>query len=227
MATSPFGRIGVFGSLCNPPHLGHLVLCAEAAWQLRLERVVIVPTGAPPHRNPPAESPEVRLRLALALASCDEKLSVSRVEVDRPGPSYMSDTLRALQLRHAGNELVLLLGADQLASLARWHEAERIPELARIAVAPRPGMALAGIDRAHVEQIEMPAIGIASSEIRDRVRRGRPIRHLVPDPVRLVIERERLYQAPQERSAAPERREPPGPTGLLAWDEPPDPETSR
>jgi len=188
-------RVGVFGSMFNPPHLGHLILSQEAAWQLHLDRVVWVPTGTPPHRPAPFEPPETRLRLALAAAALEPAVSVSRVEIDRPGPSYMSDTLRALAGRYPANELVLLLGADQLATLSSWHEAERLPELARIAVAPRPGIALAGLENAAVETIRMPTIAIASSEIRARVARAEPIRHLVPEPVRKLISDERLYRA--------------------------------
>ena len=121
-------------------------------------------------------------------------LSVSRVEVDRPGPSYMADTLRELQRRHAGNGLVLLLGADQLAALGSWYQAEQLPQLARIAVAKRPGVELHGLDHAAVDVIDMPPIGISSSLIRERVRRGQPIRHLVPEPVRKLIEEEGLYR---------------------------------
>jgi nicotinate-nucleotide adenylyltransferase len=186
--------VGVFGSLFNPPHLGHVLLCSEAAWQLGLERVILVPTGLPPHRETPTEPPDVRARMALAAASTDPVLTVSRVEVDRPGPSYMADTLRELQRRHAGHGLVLLLGADQLAALATWNEAERLPQLAQIAVARRPGVELHGLDRAAVELIDMPPIGISSTMIRERVRRGQPIRHLVPEPVRQLIESEGLYR---------------------------------
>jgi nicotinate-nucleotide adenylyltransferase len=122
-------------------------------------------------------------------------LSVSRVEVDRPGPSYMADTLRELQDRHAGNGLVLLLGADQLAALGSWYQAEQLPQLARIAVAKRPGIELHGLDHAaSVDVINMPPIGISSSLIRERVRRGQPIRHLVPEPVRKLVEEEGLYR---------------------------------
>ncbi len=194
--TSVFGRVGVFGSLFNPPHLGHLLLCSEAAWQLELDRVVLVPTARPPHRPAPAVSPEVRARLAAALASCDAALTLSRVELDRPGPSYTVDTLRELSERHPGQELVLLLGADQLAALATWDRAEQVPELAKLAVAERPGLVLGGLGGANVERIDMPAIGIASSDIRARVAAGRPIRHLVPEPVRVIIEAEGLYGPP-------------------------------
>ncbi len=106
----------------------------------------------------------------------------------------MVDTLRELGQRYAGQELVLLLGADQLAALGRWHEPETIPKLARIAVAPRPGVELAGLDGAAVEVVRMPLMGISSSLIRDRIGRGEPVHHFVPRAVLDVIEAEGLYR---------------------------------
>jgi nicotinate-nucleotide adenylyltransferase len=99
---APVPRIGVFGGLFNPPHIGHLSLCQEAAWQLGLERVVLVPTGRPAHRSAPQESPEMRLRLAQAAALGNPMFTVSRLEVDRLGPSYTVDTLRDLSHRYPG-----------------------------------------------------------------------------------------------------------------------------
>lgn len=189
-------RIGVLGSLCNPPHVGHLLLCEHAAEQLELDRVVIVPTGMPSHRPEPPETPAQRLRLAQLAAEGNPLLSVSRLEVDRPGPSYMVDTLHALGERYAGSTLVLLMGADQFRSLPSWHEPETVARLARIAVAARPGSPLdETAESAQVDHVELPQIGISSTMIRDRVRRGSSIRYLVTEPVREQIERASLYQA--------------------------------
>jgi nicotinate-nucleotide adenylyltransferase len=187
-------RIGVFGALFNPPHVGHLVLCQEAAHQLGLQRVVLVPTGLPGHRDPPAESAELRLHLAQAAVRGDARFTVSRLELDRPGPSYMVDTLRALDNRYPGAQLVLLIGEDQLARLGTWHEAPSLPKLARVAVARRGDLQLAGAERAAVDWIEMPRIDVSSSDIRRRVAEGRPIRYLVPEAVRELIEAEGLYR---------------------------------
>lgn len=194
MVSADAPRVGVLGSLCNPVHLGHLLLCQEATWQLGLSRVVIVPTGMPAHRPAPAEPAAMRLRLAQAAAIGNPALTVSRIELERPGPSYMVDTLGELAQRYPGNGLVLLLGADQFAALATWHEPERVPRLARIAVARRPGTSPDALTGADVERIEMPQVDISSSMIRERVAGGRPIRHLVPDPVRELIEAEGLYK---------------------------------
>jgi nicotinate-nucleotide adenylyltransferase len=187
-------RVGVLGSLCNPVHLGHLLLCQEATWQLGLSRVVLVPTGIPPHRPAPEEPAAMRLRLAQAAAIGNPALTVSRIEIERPGPSYMVDTLRELAQRYPGNGLVLLLGSDQFAALSTWHRPELVPRLARIAVARRPGVSPDVLADADVERIEMPQVDISSSMIRGRVAAGRPIRHLVPDPVRELIEAEGLYR---------------------------------
>jgi nicotinate-nucleotide adenylyltransferase len=187
-------RIGVFGGLFNPPHIGHLSLCQEAAWQLALDRVVLVPTGRPSHRAAPPESPEMRLRLAQAAALGNAMFTVSRLEIDRLGPSYTTETLRELANRYPGSSLHLLIGADQLAALDTWHEAASLPQLARLAVALRPGVDVSGIATANLDWVEMPQIGISSSIVRDRVRAGRPIRYFVPDAVRELIEAEGLYR---------------------------------
>jgi nicotinate-nucleotide adenylyltransferase len=190
----PVPRIGVFGGLFNPPHVGHLSLCQEAAWQLGLDRVVLVPTGRPSHRAAPRETPEMRLRLAQAAALGNPMFTVSRLEVDRVGPSYTVDTLRELSHRYPGSSLHLLIGADQLAAMDSWHEPEAIVQLARLAAALRPGIDLARTDAANLDWVEMPQIGISSSLVRERVRTGRPIRYFVPDAVRELIEAEGLYR---------------------------------
>jgi nicotinate-nucleotide adenylyltransferase len=153
-----------------------------------------VPTGMPPHRPAPPEPPAVRLRLAQAAAIGNPALTVSRLEIERAGPSYMVDTLRELAQRYPGNALVLLLGSDQYAALSTWHEPELVAQLARIAVARRPGVSPDVLADADIERIEMPQVDISSSMIRERVAAGRPIRHLVPDPVRELIEAEGLYR---------------------------------
>jgi nicotinate-nucleotide adenylyltransferase len=193
-ASVPVPQIGVFGGLFNPPHVGHLSLCQEAAWQLGLDRVVLVPTGRPAHRAAPREAPEMRLRLAQAAALGNPMFTVSRLEVDRVGPSYTVDTLRELSSRYPGSGLHLLIGADQLKAMDTWHEPAAIVQLARLAAALRPGTDVSRVDAPNLDWVEMPQIGISSSLIRERVRAGRPIRYFVPDAVRELIEAEGLYR---------------------------------
>ena len=180
-------RIGVLGSLCNPPHVGHAALARAAARQFGLAHVVLVPTGTPAHREPPMESAAVRLRLAEAAARDTPVLEASAIEVERSGPSYMADTLELLAPL---GELVLLLGSDQYAALDAWHDPARVRRLARIAVAERPGgPAVTG----GCERIAMVPVDVASSGIRRRVHAGEPIDTLVTPSVGDLIAREGLY----------------------------------
>ncbi len=180
-------------------------MCAqEAHRQLELELVLFVPVGRPPHRELEQDpGAEVRLALCDRAVAADERFALSRVEVDREGPSYMADTLRALGEGSPGDELVLILGADQASALVGWHEPEAVLELATVAVAAREGMEresvlrrvepLAGHER--IEFFEMPRLDISSTLIRERAAAGEPIRYLVPDGVADYIEAQSLYGA--------------------------------
>lgn len=192
--------IGVLGGAFNPPHIGHSVLAHEAAWQLGLERVLLVPAGEAPHRViDPEPGPQVRLEMARLVASDDELLEASDLEVGREGPSYTFRTLEVLHEERPGDDLTFLMGADVAASLAGWRQPERVVELARIGVASRPGTELgaakAALERlgARFEVVEMPELGVSSSLVRERVADGQPIRYLVPDSVRALIRERGLY----------------------------------
>lgn len=186
-------RIGVLGSLCNPPHVGHALLARCAAAQLGLERVLLIPTGTPAHREEPALERPLRLLLAQAAAADEPILEASSIETDRPGPSYMADTLEQLAQQHRDAELVLLLGADQYAALDTWHEPERVRRAAVIAVAPRTGAPFG--PEPGVETIAMPPVDASSTEIRRRVAAGEPIDGLVSPSVAAVIAEHGLYRA--------------------------------
>jgi nicotinate-nucleotide adenylyltransferase len=197
-------RVGILGGAFNPPHLGHLVCAQEALVQLELDRVVLVPVGEAPHRtlehDPGAET---RLAMAELAVAGDPRLSVSRIELDRPGPSYTADTLAELREQDPADELTLILGGDQAAALPSWREPQRVLELARVAAVERAGWAreeivrslagLLGADR--VTFIQMPLIEISSSDLRRRVSAGEPVRYLAPDPVVDYIGDRGLYAA--------------------------------
>jgi len=192
------------GGAFNPPHLGHLVLAQEAAWQVGLAEVLLVPVAEPPHRRlDPEPGAEVRLDLVRAAAADDPLLTASQIEVERGGPSFTFRTLELLRERRPDDELVFLMGADAAAALSDWRSPERVVELARLAVAARPGVALAeaeaALDRVgageRVEWIRMPEIGISSSAIRQRIAAGRPIRHLVPQRVAALIDERGVYRS--------------------------------
>jgi nicotinate-nucleotide adenylyltransferase len=203
-------RIGVFGGAFNPPHLGHLVCAQEVLLQLELERVLFVPVGQAPHREIDDDpGPEVRLGMVELAIAGDERFAVSRVEVDREGPSYTSDTLELLGSESPDDELFLILGGDQAAALPTWHEPEQVLERATVAAVERVGWSrsaigiklarLRGADR--VRQLDMPVIQISSTGIRRRVREARPIRYLVPPAVEEYIGAHELYRAKVEAAS--------------------------
>jgi nicotinate-nucleotide adenylyltransferase len=177
-----------------------LVLAHEAASQLGLERVLLVPAREAPHRRiDPEPGPEVRLEMVRVATRDDDLLEVSAIEVEREGPSYTFRTLELLHEERPGDELTFLMGADVAASLEGWRQPERVLELARVAVASRPGTELdeaeAALERlgAKAEVVRMPELGVSSTRIRRRVAQGRPIRYLVPDSIVEMIEARGLY----------------------------------
>ena len=192
------------GGAFNPPHIGHLVLAQEAASQLGLERVLLVPAGRAPHKRiDPEPGAELRLEMTRLAAADNELLEVSPIEVEREGPSYTFHTLELLRERRPDDELTFLMGADVAAHLDEWREPTRVVELARLGVAGRPGTVLdeaeATIERlgasARADWIRMPEIGVSSTRIRRRVAQRRPIRYLVPDCVAALIAERGLYPA--------------------------------
>jgi nicotinate-nucleotide adenylyltransferase len=196
--------VGILGGTFNPPHLAHMVCASEARAQLRLDRVLLVPTGVPPHKAMDDE-PGPMHRLEMCRLACGEHrdwLAVSAIEVSRDGPSYTVDTLREIHAADPGDELTFIVGGDMAWSLPSWREPEAILELATVAVAERAGARreevrarLAGMAGAHrISYIDVPRLDISSSALRRRVREGRPIDFLVPDAVANYIEQRRLYQ---------------------------------
>jgi nicotinate-nucleotide adenylyltransferase len=205
-------RIGILGGAFNPPHIGHLVCAQEAFVQLELDRVLFVPAGQPPHRELEADpGSEVRLEMVERTIADDERFAASRVELDREGPSYTSDTLRAMREASPGDELFLILGGDQAATLPTWHEPEEVLSLATVAVVERSNWSrqaigikigrLRGVER--IRYLDMPLIQISSSAIRRRAAEGRPIRYFVQDKVASYIEANGLYGAsvPEQATA--------------------------
>ncbi len=195
--------VGVLGGAFNPPHLAHLLLAQEAVHDLELDELILVPTGVAPHKRiEPEPGPEVRLEMArLAVAGVD-RISVSELEVYREGPSFAFRTLELLADELPGSELTFVMGADVAAGLERWKRPERVLELARVAIAERPGFDRSEVDETlariggqrRVTRIEMPSIGISSSMIRGRIAAGRPVRWLVPDAVAQLIADRGLYR---------------------------------
>jgi nicotinate-nucleotide adenylyltransferase len=198
-------RIGVFGGTFDPPHLGHLILAAEAQAQLELNRLLWVLTAVPPHKLDETITPTADRLAMVKLALQDEPaFELSTVDIDRPGPHYMLDTIRILSSQLPGAELILVIGGDSLHDLPRWHEPrELIRACGEIGVMRRPVDAvdlpaleaeLPGLS-AKVRFVDAPLLEIASHEIRERALKGLPFRYFLAPAVYSYIVNHHLYQA--------------------------------
>jgi nicotinate-nucleotide adenylyltransferase len=199
------------GGTFDPIHHGHLVAASEVADLFGLDEVVFVPTGQPWQKSERAVSPaEDRYLMTVIATASNPRFSVSRVDVDRGGPTYTIDTLTDLGRQRPGTELFFITGADALAQIVGWRDNERLFDMAHFVGVTRPGYQLADADlpAGGVSLVEVPALAISSTDCRDRVRRGSPVWYLVPDGVVQYIEKRGLYRAP--RSAAADGEELPG-----------------
>lgn len=191
--------VALLGGTFDPPHVGHVALARAALAELPIDRVVVVPLGEAPHKAVETDA-ETRLRLAEAAFADEPRVEVSRHELERPGPSYTVDTAR-----WAAGELgdpIFLVGADEFADFLTWREPETILELARVAVAVRPGSDAARLDRVRTRLarpdrvVELPftPLDVSSTEIRERVANGEPIDGLVPPAVARLVAELGLYR---------------------------------
>ena len=197
-------RIGILGGTFDPIHVGHLAIAEEVRVTLSLDRVLFVPAAYQPlkaHR--PGADAHHRLAMVRLACATNDFFSVSDVEITRPGPSYTVTTLQSLHDMNMG-ALFFILGADALQDLPRWREAARIPELTSMVAVQRPGTMLhieplfakLPMLRERLATVEGPRLDISSSELRQRVIDGRPLRYLVPDAVAAYIAEHGLYRNP-------------------------------
>ena len=197
-------RIGVYGGTFDPPHVGHLILAETAAESLRLARVIFVPAGTPPHKQPGdvRESAEHRLIMVKRAIEGNPRFVLSRVDIDRPGPHYSVDMLRLLGNEYPGADLVFLIGADSLRDLPKWSRSQELIQLARLGVMRRSGAKpdLEALERsipgisARIEWIAAPRIEIASHVVADQIADGCSVRYQVPDGVLAYIQQQGLYR---------------------------------
>jgi nicotinate-nucleotide adenylyltransferase len=190
-------RIGVMGGTFDPVHHGHLVAASEVAHNFALDEVIFVPTGQPYQKDYREVSPaEDRYLMTVIATASNPRFSVSRVDIDRPGPTYTIDTLRDLRAA-AGpqDELFFITGADALSLMLTWHDVDELFTLAHFVGCTRPGHRLsgAGLPDGKVSLVEIPALAISSSECRARVEADEPIWYLVPDGVVQYIAKRALY----------------------------------
>ena len=192
-------RIAIFGGSFDPPHVGHLLAAEDAYEQLSLDRIVFVPTATQPLKVGRAvATAEQRVAMVRLLVEGDARFEVSTIEVDRAGLSFTVDTLTHYAETHAAAERFLLLGADVLATFAQWREPERILQLARPVMLQREGdhppVLPPGLDAHAIRRLPTRRVDVSSTEIRERVGRGKSIRGFVTDNVAAYIARGGLYR---------------------------------
>ncbi len=197
-------RLGIMGGTFDPIHYGHLVTAEQAREALALDLVLFMPAGSPAFKqNREVTSPEDRYAMTVLATAANPSFYASRFEIDRPGVTYTVDTLKALRSAYPENvHLYFITGADAIIDIVTWHDAAEIASLATLIAATRPGydirqaqarIAASGIDF-DVRYIQIPALAISSTNIRDRVRLGKSVRYLTSESVMGYINKNRLYR---------------------------------
>ncbi len=200
------GRIGVLGGTFDPVHYGHLVAAEAARVEFDLEKVIIIPSGNPPHKQEQKiTEPEHRYNMAVLAASSNPAFGVSGLEIGRGGISYTVDTVKDLKGIYGEDaDIFFIIGADEVIGLSSWHRIRELAALCKFIVASRPGfdnflleqniMEISSEYNAKMFCIEIPLLAISSTDIRNRVRNGKPIKYLLPEKVENYIKEKGLYR---------------------------------
>ncbi len=189
-------RIGVMGGTFDPIHNGHLVAASEVQQHFELDEVIFVPTGQP-WMKPAVTEGEHRYLMSVIATAANPRFTVSRVDIDRNGPTYTIDTLRDLQAARPDSDLFFITGADAIAQILSWRDVDELWKLAHFVAVSRPGhlLEVTGLPNGDVSLLEVPALAISSTDCRDRVSRGLPVWYLVPDGVVQYISKHHLYRS--------------------------------
>ena len=191
-------RIGIMGGTFDPIHNGHLVAASEVSWVYDLDEVIFVPTGRPVFKlDKKVTNAEDRYLMTVIATASNPKFTVSRVDIDRPGVTYTIDTLRDLRLQHPDAELFFITGADAVAEIMEWKDAEQMWDLAHFVAVTRPGYSSpqgVRLPDGKVDTLEIPALAISSTDVRRRATHGEPVWYLVPDGVVQYIGKHGLYR---------------------------------
>jgi len=193
-------RVGIMGGTFDPIHHGHLVAASEVQSWFDLDEVIFVPTGEPWQKADRDVSPaEHRYLMTVIATAANPRFEVSRVDIDRSGPTYTIDTLRELTALHPDADLYFITGADAMAALLTWQDHEELFKLAHFVGCTRPGheltdVSLEGLPKDRITLVEIPALTISSTDCRHRVESGEPVWYLVPDGVVQYIGKHQLYR---------------------------------
>lgn len=189
-------RIGVMGGTFDPIHNGHLVAASEVAQHFEMDEVIFVPTGMP-YQKTDVTSSEHRYLMTVIATAANPTFMVSRVDIDRDGPTYTIDTLRDLRALHPDADLFFISGADAVAQILDWKDANELFSLAHFVAVSRPGhqLSVSGLPERDVSLLTVPALAISSTDCRSRVGRGFPVWYLVPDGVVQYISKHHLYRS--------------------------------
>lgn len=187
-------RLGVMGGTFDPIHNGHLVAASEVAAAFDLDEVLFVPTGQPWQKDGVTPTSDRYLMTEIATAA-NPRFKVNTVDIDREGPTYTVDTLRDLKVAYPDAELFFITGADAVTSIAGWKDSANLWDLAKFVAVTRPGhvLDLPDAPAGAIEVLEIPALAISSTDIRNRVSEGKPIWYLVPDGIVQFIAKHGLY----------------------------------
>ena len=193
-------RVGIMGGTFDPIHNGHLVAASEVAWVYDLDEVIFVPTGRPAFKlNKMVTNAEDRYLMTVIATASNPKFTVSRVDIERPGITYTVDTLRDIKRMRPDSDLFFITGADAVAEIMRWKDANRMWDLAKFVAVSRPGYSSSlddlQVPAQRVDTLEIPALSISSTDVRRRSARGMPVWYLVPDGVVQYINKHGLYRS--------------------------------
>ncbi|MBO0866741.1 MAG: nicotinate-nucleotide adenylyltransferase [Mycobacterium sp.] len=200
-------RLGVMGGTFDPIHNGHLVAASEVADLFDLDEVVFVPSGQPWQKDRRVSAGEDRYLMTVIATASNPRFSVSRVDIDRGGPTYTKDTLRDLRALNPDSDVYFITGADALASILSWQDWEEMFAMARFVGVSRPGYhlgrehlagALKGLPDDALALVEIPALAISSTDCRRRAEEGRPLWYLMPDGVVQYVSKRQLYRKPRD-----------------------------
>lgn len=197
--TSP-RRLGVLGGTFDPIHNGHVFAAEAAANAFALDQVLLVPCGQPPHKDPSGITPaEHRYAMCVLAAESDPRLAASRIEVDRPGPSYAYDTVVRLLQQYGLPDLYYITGTDSFALIGTWHRYMELLRLCSFVVVRRPGAASGygpadAVGGSRVHYLDIPGLEVSASDVRTRIRRGQSVHSLVPARVERYIRDQGLYR---------------------------------